>query len=369
MPVTELRIEGYRSIRSLTLPLKRVNIVVGPNGCGKSNLYQAISLLRHAASGTLARALGDEGGMPSVLWAGPRKEGPVRLRLGVTVDEYDYELVLGLPQNALSAFKLDAYVKEETLVRREGRAKARLLERGTSSCCLWRPNGERDTYTLALHHGESVFDQIANPREYPLLDDFRRRLLKWRFYHGFRTDAESPLRRPQSGVRTFVLSGDGTDLAAALQTIRENGDAQGLAEAVHDAFPNAHLLILAEEGHFEVAMEFPGVNRPMRARELSDGTLRYLCLLAALLSPTPAPLLALNEPETSLNEELMAPLARLIARAAATSQVWVTTHSHRLSDELAGLAAVTPLKLDKVEGETVRAGRPPGLAYSADWDG
>lgn len=367
MPVTELRIEGYRSVRALNLPLKRANIIVGPNGCGKSNLYQAIALLRHAAAGTLAKALGDEGGMPSVLWAGPRKEGPVRLRIGVTLDEYEYELVIGLPQAGISAFVLDPHIKEETLLRREGRGKVKLLERGPSSCSLWRPNGERDRYTLALHHGESAMDQIVNPREYPFIDDFRRRLLKWRFYHGFRADSESPLRRATTGVRTYVLAGDGSDLAAALQTIRENGDGAGLDAAVADAFPGAHLLIGDDASAFEVAMAFPGVDRPMRARELSDGTLRYLCLLAALFSPTPAPLLALNEPETSLNEDLMPPLARLIARAAATSQIWLTTHSHRLSDELAELLGVVPLALEKVDGETLRAGRPRA-AYSAEWD-
>ncbi|MGV3615987.1 MAG: AAA family ATPase [Fimbriimonas sp.] len=374
MPVTELRIEGYRSVRALTLPLKRANIVLGPNGCGKSNLYQAISLLRHAAAGTLAKALGDEGGMPSVLWAGPRKSGPVLLKLGVSLDEYDYELVLGLPQttfygpNLPSQFVLDPHVKGESLVRREGRGKLQILDRGASRCSLWRVDGSRDEYTLALHHGESVLDQIVNPRDYPLLDDFRRRLLKWRFYHGFRADADSPLRKGHVGVRTYVLAGDGFDLAAALQTIRENGDGEGLRAAVDDAFPGAWLRIEVNDGVFEVSMAFPGVERPMRARELSDGTLRYLCLLAALLSPSAAPLLALNEPETSLSEDLMPALARLIARAAATSQIWLTTHSHRLSEELSSLLGVVPLRLEKVEGETLRAGRPSGAAFSAEWD-
>ena len=115
MPVTELRVEGYRSIRDLSLSLKRANIIVGPNGCGKSNLYNSMALLKAAAEGRLSRTVADEGGMASVLWAGGRKDGPVRMKLGITLDEYTYDLELGLPQNALSMFLLDPNVKEERL--------------------------------------------------------------------------------------------------------------------------------------------------------------------------------------------------------------------------------------------------------------
>lgn len=370
MPVTELRIEGYRSIRDITLPLKRANIITGPNGCGKSNLYQAVGLLRRAAEGTLSKAFADEGGMPSALWAGRRSAGPVRMKIGVSLDEYVYDLEIGLPQAdpKLTVFVLDPYIKKETLKLRQGSRLVNLLDRGTSSCRVWKVDGRREDYQIALHHGESALDQIGSPREYPFLDDFRRRVLKWRFYHGFRSDMRSPLRVPQPGVRTFVLSGDGSDLAAALQTIRENGNDQALDQAIEDAFPGAVLGTGAPDGSFEVNLFQPEFERPMRARELSDGTLRYLCLLAALLSPSPAPLIALNEPESSLNEELMEPLARLIANAALTSQVWVTTHSHRLSKALSDLLVVAPIALEKVDGATQRKGRPRGVAFSAEFD-
>src|SRR5262249_24669152 len=82
---------------------------------------------------------------------------------------------------------------------------------------------------------------------------------------------------------------------------------------------------------FAVLLRMPGLRRPLRARELSDGTLRYLCLLAALLSPLPPALLALNEPETSLHPDPLEPLAQQLVNAGKYSQLWIVTHSARLA--------------------------------------
>ena len=99
-------------------------------------------------------------------------------------------------------------------------------------------------------------------------------------------------------------------------------------------------------------MEMPGIRRPLAADELSDGTLRYLCLLAALLSPRPPSLLALNEPETSLHPDLLLPLATLVADAGRRSQIWITTHSEPLASAIARLSGTEPITLAKVHGET-----------------
>src|SRR5262249_61822725 len=111
-----------------------------------------------------------------------------------------------------------------------------------------------------------------------------------------------------------VLGNEGTDFAAAIQTIREIGDHAALDRAVADAFPGSSVDIVNADGYFEVEMQQHGLLRPLKAAEFSDGTLRYLLLIAALLSPRPPTLMVLNEPETSLHPDLLPPLGRLIAK-------------------------------------------------------
>jgi len=125
-----------------------------------------------------------------------------------------------------------------------------------------------------------------------------------------------------------------------------------LEESIQAVFPGSRLHIMCEGCSFWLELEVPGIQRYLHASEFSDGTLRYLCLLAALLSPVPAPLLILNEPENSLHPEVLVPLAKLIRRASERSQVWVTTHSQKLGDLLAEDTQAKVMTLHKIEGET-----------------
>jgi len=153
-------------------------------------------------------------------------------------------------------------------------------------------------------------------------------------------------------VLTPILAHDGSDLAAALQTIMEIGDVDALHRGVERAFPGAYLRINTENGQFNVGMQMPDFQRPFDGKELSDGTLQYLCLLAALLSPRPPSLLALNEPETSIHPDLYESLAELIAQASNNSQVWITTHSRELADFILEYTGSAPIELEKVNGAT-----------------
>ncbi|MGZ4855075.1 MAG: AAA family ATPase [Candidatus Angelobacter sp.] len=366
MAIREIHVTGYRSVRSLRLHLSQINVLTGANATGKTNLYNSVFLLAKAAAGGFAQVIAEEGGMPSVLWAGARKsrsmgtirmEG-VRMSLGIKTDTFSYELVCGLPKQSSgekSAFSLDPEVKEERVwMDAPHGLKVTFFERSPKGAWILDNDERLADYSGELLPTESVLSQLREPHLYPELSSLRTEMSRWRFYHHFRTDAESPLRHPQVGVRTPVLAHDGRDLAAALQTINEVGQSQDLHEAIRQAFPGASLEIEHDEdnGMFAVLMRMPGLRRPLRARELSDGTLRYLCLLAALLSPHPPSLLALNEPETSLHPDLLEPLAKQLVNAGRYSQLWVVTHSQRLAELVEKFSGEAPISLELVGGET-----------------
>jgi predicted ATPase len=169
MTVQELHVAGYRSIRELTLPLAQVNVIVGPNGVGKTNLYRTMVLLGSAASGSFARTLAEEGGMPSVLWAGQRSKGPVRMTLRVRLDQLVYELQCGLTPPPGGPFQLDPDIKEENLWLLDKRRRLPMLERAAGSAFVRDADGHRVTFPFSLWGSESVLAQVVEPHRFPLV--------------------------------------------------------------------------------------------------------------------------------------------------------------------------------------------------------
>jgi predicted ATPase len=365
-----LAIGAYRSLRDLVVPLERLNVVTGPNGSGKSNLYRALRLLADASRGRLVPSLAREGGLPSTLWAGPeqvarsvrrgdhpvqgtRRKEPVSLRLGFAAEDFGYAIDLGLPTPSASAFALDPEIKRECIWSGPApRPAAMLVDRRGPVVRTRGDDGEWEVVSSRVSAFDSMMAQLADPRRTPEVLALRERIRSWRFYDHFRTDLDAPARAPQIGTHTPVLADDGADLAAALQTIREIGDPEALDAAVEDAFPGARVEVATAEGRFEVRMAQHGLLRPLAAAELSDGTLRYLLWIAALLTPRPPELLVLNEPETSLHPDLLPALARLVAATAQRSQVIVVSHAARLVAALSEVAGCNRLALEKSFGET-----------------
>jgi len=360
MALIELRVAGYRSLRDIRLPLERLNVVVGPNGSGKTNLYRALWLIAEICEGGFARAICREGGLRSALWAGPRTSTkPVRMNLGFAPEVFCFLLSCGLPKPSPSAFSLDPHIKEEAVWHgRQRKPSTTMLERSAGITWIRDVDGRRIEYPLVLGENESVLSQLREPHRFPELFALREAVRGWRFYHQFRTDELAPLRAPQVGVRTPVLSHDGSDLAAALQTIVEIGDRTRLDEAIAAGLPGRSLEIqCADSRELLVALRTDGCGRPLVARELSDGTLKFLCLAAALLSPRPPVLIALNEPESSLHPDLLPPLARMIVDAAEFSQIWVSSHSTLLARSIQEISGTAPIELELSEGETrIRSG-------------
>lgn len=352
--ITTLCISGYRSLRDIRLELEALNIVTGPNGAGKSSLYRALRLLADIAHGGIVRSLAIEGGVQSALWAGPVKgKGPVSLKLGFATDDYGYAIDLGYPIPAMSQFDFDPVIKAESLwVGQVLRPRNELAQR-TGPMVKVRDAGHGWQVVLnSLASFDSMMTHASDPQNARELLTLRETMRGWRFYDHFRTDRDADVRRPQIGTRTPVLASDGHDLAAAIQTILEIGFVEDFKAALEDAFPGASIEIVNDGGYFDIAMRQSGLFRPLRTAELSDGTLRYLLLIAALLSPRPPALMVLNEPEMSLHPDLLPALGRLIAKASERSQTIVVSHAPELVSAIETSATAKRIALFKSDGET-----------------
>src|SRR6187402_244070 len=219
--LTALAVSGYRSLRDVVVPLAGLNLVTGPNGSGKSNLYRALRLLADVAQGRAIASLAQEGGLSSVLWAGPeeiarsvksgqyaaqgtRRKGPISLKLGFASDDFGYAIDLGLPQPSRppDSFQHDPQIKRECVWNGPTlRPSAVLVDRRGP---FVRARADRDwaSLTQGLATFDSMMTHCADPRNTPEMLVLREGIRGWRFYDHFRTDASSPARLPQIGTHT-----------------------------------------------------------------------------------------------------------------------------------------------------------------------
>ena len=380
--ITTLAVHGFRSLRDVVLPLAPLSVVTGANGSGKSNLYRAFQLLADTASGRLIGSLAAAGGLSSVLWAGPEaisaamrrgevpiqgtgsRKAPISLQLGFTADEFGFLIDVGLPVPAHTMFARDPVIKRELIWAGPVlRPAATLLERTARGVRVAAAGGRTDL-ALSLPPWASVLDELVDPIHRPELTAVRDLVRGWRFYDSFRVDASAPARQPQVGTRTEVRAGDGHDLAQAVATILESAWDEPFRRSVADAFDGCQVAVVDHGGRFDVELRQIGLVRALTTRELSDGTLRYLLLAAALFSPRPPGLMVLNEPETSLHPDVLPALARLMVAAAQRSQLVVVTHSAPLVEALVAAGALHH-ELVKPFGETEVADQ--GLLTRPTW--
>ena len=378
MSLSSVEIVGFRSIRKMRFPVRRLTVLVGGNGVGKTNLYRSLELLQAAARGTLAEEIAREGGLGSIFWAGGKNLSPdgtfderyrtdgyrrgevYRLQLeasfeaiGDTEFSPSYRIELGFPpKEATAAFLLEAQVKAETVSMSSRGKRIALMERKGNSVWARDIDGRHELVDDGLLSSETALASLRGGQsELGLLRDT---LANWRFYHGFRTDADSPLRRPSRAITSPLLASDGSNLGAVFATLRHiREETIDLDAAIADAFPGAELIVPAPAEFASFAMQFPEMpKRAFAAHELSDGTLQFLALMGALLSYRLPPFIALNEPEASLHPSLLPVLARTIVKAAERTQIWVVTHARDLADAIAAESGVIAREVVRTDDGT-----------------
>jgi predicted ATPase len=375
LTLKQVSTQGYRSLRGIHYPVGQLEVFVGANGVGKTNLYRGLELLQAAADNRLGLALAREE-LSSAFWAGRSKKGPRRIQLAATLGQpasatqFRYEVEIGLPPPGSGAFPSEPHIKSEVLTATTGERKVRLLDRQGPSVMARGQDGRPAEIDIDLLASETVLGRLQNPAEFPALDAVWRTLLEWRFYHGFRTDEGSALRRPCIAVASPTLASDGGNLAAVFATLAQiRQDTVDLDSAVQGAFPGASLEIADADTEASFGMKFAEFPyRVFSAAELSDGTLRFLALAGALMAYRLPPLIALNEPESSLHPDLMAPLADMIGQASRRTQVWLVTHSESLAEQVGRDPSASIRRVFKKDGATWIDGLRLFGAYADEGD-
>ena len=386
--ITKIAIANYRSLRDVVLSLDRLNLVTGPNGSGKSNLYRALRLIADTAQSSAIESIAREGGFSSVLWAGLEhvsksvKDGrfpvegtqrvdKIHLRLGFSSDEFSYAIDYGLStlQPGASMFFRDAEVKREVMWRGEDlwHHSRAIMDRRKRVVQARDESGAMSVALQSISMKDSALGSLVDPANHPEIYQLREEIRNWRFYDQFRTDPQSPVRRPHVGTFSPVLAYDGRNLPSAWQTICEIGDSDRLQKHLEDAFARSSVNIVEVGGMFELQFSQHGLLRPMGQSELSDGTLRFLYWLVALLTPRPPRLMVLNEPETSIHEDLIPALGRLIVACSENMQIWVVSHSKVLIETLVESGRCNCIELTKELSETMIKDEGPFSRPSWRW--
>jgi len=281
MLIKELQIEGFRSLRSVTWKPGRLNVLIGPNGGGKSNLLRALELIRASATGSLSDAVIRMGGMAPLVWDGEAR---------------------------IIKFVLD--LSDEVSPRGRSRYEVVLTRLGNTG----------------------GFEQL--PRK---AHSFRKGFRDWSIHNDMRVDQEAELRRATVTRSERRVAEDGQNLISVLHTLYENdGEFENFIDnAMAAAFPNDYAKLSfppAEHGRTEMRIRRKHRKSSDSPADLSDGTLRFLLLLAVLGNPAPAPFIAIDEPETGLHPRMLSIIAEVAANAAMKTQVLLTTHAPQLLD-------------------------------------
>jgi len=353
MKITRLDIEGFRSLRKVSWSPGDLNLIIGPNGSGKSNLLRFLNLISISSQGRLGEHIQRMGGMDPIVWDG--SADCISFALNTTPEggelgpeRYELEIArLGLgssykikKESLINSFKLKQGTEKNPFkfLERFGRNSAVIFDetqRGWSSSEEFIKDEES---LLSLASGPFVNNHFIPP--------FQRGLASIAVYHDLCTHQDAAIRLPAIARMEKRVDPDGQNLISVLHTLY-TGDRdfkKDIDSAMRAAFGDDFEELVfppAADQRIQMRIRWKSLKREQSAADLSDGTLRFLFLLTVLASPSPAPIIAIDEPETGLHPSMLSIVAEYAADAASRSQVILTTHSPSFLDAFTDVLPTT----------------------------
>ena len=343
--IQEIRLTNLLSFgpKTPSLPLGPLNVLIGPNGAGKSNLIEALALMRatpvspdSGGSGDVRSVLRRSGGVGEWIWKGDKAA-----KASVYLEIWNAQRKQPLVHFFEFCFDGEGFgLLDERILRR------RLDGRGTILFHPYSFNGGKPQVPLkaaaglkaipiSVERNVSIIAQLRDPKEYPEISLLADTYQKWRIYREWSFGRNTVFRTPQrADSRNDRLEEDFSNLGLFLSRLGKSPKAKrdivdGLSD-LYEGFTNFEVIV--EGGSVQVFFTEGDFSIP--ATRLSDGTLRYLCLLAILCDPTPPPLICIEEPELGLHPDIIPSLAKHLVAASERTQLIVTTHSDILVDAL-----------------------------------
>ena len=318
------------------LELRPLNVLIGPNGSGKSNLIEAVSLLQ-AAPKDLPAPIREGGGVQDWIWRGEPKAPSACLEVIATnphgVQPLRY--ALAFKESGQRFALIEEKIENETPDRGHDKPYIYFELQGNRAMLNYKDEGQRQLRPEDIDPEQSILAQRKDPDHYPELTGLGEAFSRMRFYREWSFGRSAALRQPQkTDLRNDFLMEDGSNLGLILNRLRLQPKAkEQFLEALRSLYEGVKDFdVSIESGTVQVFLQEDNIHMP--ATRLSDGTIRYLCLLAVLCHPKPPPLICIEEPELGLHPDILPGLADLLREASEHCQLIVTTHSDVLVDSL-----------------------------------
>jgi predicted ATPase len=336
------------------IELQSLNLFIGPNGSGKSNLIEAISLMRSAPK-EFRDVTRKGGGVAEWIWKGGPNE-PASIDWVVNYPKGQKPLRHTMAFHPVSqAFALDDESVEETEPRFANERDVVFYYRyqNGNPFVNTKKGGKRGLAKDTIEPDRSILAQRRDPEFYPELAWLAQNYEKVRIYREWAFGRSAVFREPQKAdMRNDILEEDFSNLGLFLNRLKTRSPIAKKAiltglKDLYDGITDFDVLI--EGGTVQVF--FSEGDFVIPATRLSDGTLRYLCLLAILCDPEPPPLICIEEPELGLHPDILPKVADLLRAASERAQVIVTTHSDILVDAMTDCPEAVVV-CEKHEGKT-----------------